>query len=350
MRPEIRVPDQIKPIQMQPEHPMIINMGLNQPTQSLINQNQLFQTANGQICQLIHGPNNTFQMVAATQPAQPQLIQPEVIVNTENFFEEIPVVLQAANGQQTILNLPHHQVQALQQQIVGNQNQQQQLHQPEIQEAEEIEIQEYEDQDQFACEDMEEVTEEEFVQVIEQVQEESSENSDTEDKQLLAEFLAQQTNSEPGRYSCNLCNQEFKHQRWLTSHLKTIHQNWIKANMKKQPQCQKCGKSFRGPGKFQFYTYFFIFNTPNTLILGMLKMHMKTHEKENKLPSCSVCFREFKSKSILYRHRATHFQNQKQHRCELCNKTFSSNYQLSTHLQRHQKNELKVMKNLLSTR
>lgn len=326
MRPEIRVPE-IKPIQIhQPEHqhPLIItSMGLNQPSAPIINQNQLFQTANGQICQLIQGPNNTIQMIAATQPAQPMIhSQPapeQVIVGTENFFEEIPVVLQSANGQQTILNLPHHQVQALQQQIVGNHQQQQQEI---VQEADEIEVQEYED---FACDDMEEVAEEageEFVQIVEQVQEESSENSDAEDKQLLAEFLAQQTQSEPGRYLCNLCNQEFKHKNWLTSHFKTIHQNWIKANCKKQPQCPKCGKSFRGP--------------------GMLRMHMKTHEKENKLPSCTICGKEFKSKSILYRHRATHFSSQKQHRCDICNKNFSSNYQLTAHVQRHQKNDGKV--------
>lgn len=70
----------------------------------------------------------------------------------------------------------------------------------------------------------------------------------------------------------------------------------------------------------------------------MLRMHMKTHEKENKLPTCSICSKEFKSKSILYRHRATHFTNQKQHRCSQCEKNFSSNYQLNQHMQRHKKN------------
>lgn len=328
---ELRVPEikqhqhqpQIQEIQIQrPEsHPLIINMGnvLNSPP--MINQNQLFQTANGQICQLIQGPNNTMMLAQA----QPQIIQPnEVIVQpSENFFEEIPVVVQSANGQQTILNLPHHQVQALQQQIAaGQQQQHQQHHQEVVQEADEIEV--YED---FACEDdevMEEEPEETTTEtyIVQTIQEESSENSDSDDKQLLAEFLAQQTHSEPGRHVCNLCNQEFKHQKWLNSHMKSIHINWIKANCKKQPQCQKCGKSFRGP--------------------GMLKMHMKTHEKENKLPSCTICGKEFKSKSILYRHRATHFSNQKQHRCGLCDKNFSSNYQLNAHMQRHQKSEMKV--------
>lgn len=101
--------------------------------------------------------------------------------------------------------------------------------------------------------------------------------------------------------------------------MRSIHINYLKANCKKQPQCTICFKSFRGP--------------------GMLKMHMKTHEKENKLPTCTICSKEFKSKSILYRHRATHFSNQKEHRCSICDKKFSSNYQLNSHMQRHQKNQ-----------
>jgi hypothetical protein len=41
--------------------------------------------------------------------------------------------------------------------------------------------------------------------------------------------------------------------------MKTVHINWIKANCKKQPQCEICQKQFRGP--------------------GMLKMHMKVRNK-----------------------------------------------------------------------
>lgn len=70
----------------------------------------------------------------------------------------------------------------------------------------------------------------------------------------------------------------------------------------------------------------------------MLRMHMKTHEKEFKLPTCTVCGKEFKSKSILYRHRATHFTSSKQHKCTICDKLFTSNYMLVAHVNRHQKN------------
>ena len=319
VRSEMRAPEMKQPsIHQETQGPLIINMGpLSNP---MINQNQLFQTASGQICQLIQGPNNTIQMINTLPQAQAQ--PPQLIQHPEESFFEVPVVLQSANGQQTILNLPTHQLQALQQQIATS-NQHQQL-QEIVQEADEIEIQEYED---FTCEEMEEVNEDEedqFVQIV-QAEELEEEISDTEDKQQLAEFLAQQTQSFPGRHICNLCNQEFKHQKWLHSHFRTIHQNWIKANCKKMPSCHRCGKSFRGP--------------------GMLKMHMKTHEKENKLPSCTICGKEFKSKSILYRHRSTHFSNQKLHRCEICDKNFSSNYQLSAHLQRHQKHETTKVKN-----
>ena len=381
---EMRVPEikqhqiqqhqpQIQEIQIQrPEsHPLIIAMNNSTSMMNSGHHPQLIQTANGQIIQaqmgqFIQGPNNTIQMIT-TNPTnhvtqQPQLLQLrtepdnrcELIVQPSemtdsHFFEEIPVVVQSANGQQTILNLPHHQVQALQQQIAqSNSNHHQQQQQVQIQQihnntsnmatnscnsetidsTDEIEIHEVQDYVQnndYECDDLEEVIEDDqdhdnsttyIVQTIQE--EESSENSDTDDKQLLAEFLAQQTHSEPGKHVCNLCNQEFKHMKWLHSHMKSIHNNWIKANCKKQPQCSICFKSFRGP--------------------GMLKMHMKTHEKGNKLPTCTICSKEFKSKSILYRHRATHFSNQKEHRCTICDKNFSSNYQLNAHMQRHQKN------------
>lgn len=379
---EMRVPEvkqhqmqqhqpQMQEIQIQrPEaHPLIIANVLNNQNPMLNSGHhpQLIQTANGQIIQaqigqFIQGPNNTIQMIT-TNPTnhvapQPQLLQLrtepdnrcELIMQPSemtdpHFFEEIPVVVQSANGQQTILNLPHHQVQALQQQIAQSNNhhhhQHQQVQIQQLQntapplatnschsEADEIEIHEVQDyvqSNEYECDDMEEVIEDDQEQdssttyIVETIQEEeSSENSDTDDKQLLAEFLAQQTHSEPGKHVCNLCNQEFKHMKWLHSHMKSIHNNWIKANCKKQPQCAICYKSFRGP--------------------GMLKMHMKTHEKGNKLPTCTICSKEFKSKSILYRHRATHFTNHKEHRCTSCDKSFSSNYQLNAHMQRHQKN------------
>lgn len=63
----------------------------------------------------------------------------------------------------------------------------------------------------------------------------------------------------------------------------------------------------------------------------MLKMHMKVHfPKVNK---CTICKKEFKSKSILYRHRQTHFE--KQHICSICEKAFGTNYQLNQHMARH---------------
>ncbi|XP_055709048.1 zinc finger and BTB domain-containing protein 17 [Phlebotomus papatasi] len=165
-------------------------------------------------------------------------------------------------------------------------------------------------------------------QIIEEVEEEEEEQQETytltvsdteeqEDKEYLAEFISLQTSCpSPGRYICNLCRKEFKHSKWLHTHMKQ-HSNWIKANCKKQPQCQVCGRSFKGP--------------------GMLKMHMKTHEVKpaDKIPTCSICNKEFKSKTILYRHRQTHFE--KTFQCELCTKSFVSNYHLKTHMAKHNK-------------
>lgn len=300
---EMRVPEmkqhQIQPqmqeiqIQRPPElstsaHPLIIMNNHQQHHQPMRADGQCILTANGQIIQaqygqFIQGPNNTIQMITGpTVAPQQQLLQLrsepqdnnrcELIVQPSEmsdaqFFDEMPVIVQSANGQQTILNLPHHQVQALQQQIAQQTNNNQQQQQVQIQqvtnlpnacsvsESDEIEIQDvqsYVQDDELGCEDLEEIDDEpesEQTFIVQTIQEEdSSGDSDADDRQLLAEFLAQQTHSEPGKHICNLCNQEFKHKNWLHSHMKSIHNNWIKANCKKQPQCSICFKSFRGPG------------------------------------------------------------------------------------------------------
>ncbi|CAO1441551.1 unnamed protein product [Diamesa serratosioi] len=358
------------------QQPLILMNGLNNNQAQIINGQiittangqQLIQTSNGQLIQtsspigqFLQGPNNTIQMITQNNGASQVLqlrtgdddrcviVQPDL--NDTQYYED--VVVSSANGQQTIQILPHHQVQQLQQQVQQQQQQQhqQQQHQQqhhqqqqqlqqvqqisqeqeaEMLESDEIELhevtEEYED-DEYSiaqCDQIEEEIELEEGQLMDQDNEETyivetieelvEEADDQDEKQILAEFLQAQTRCEgPGKHICNLCRKEFKHQKWLHSHMKS-HINWIKANCKKQPQCELCGKSFRGP--------------------GMLRMHMKTHEKENKLPTCTICGKEFKTKSILYRHRQTHF-DQKQFSCSICDKTFSSNYQLNAHMARH---------------
>lgn len=126
--------------QIQQTTPLII---ANIPT-AMLNSQQLIQTASGQLIQaqigqFMPGPNNTIQMITTNPTPQPQLqqllqirpesdnrltteliVQPEINENSHHqhhqYYEEIPVYVQSANGQQTILNLPHHQIQALQQQ------------------------------------------------------------------------------------------------------------------------------------------------------------------------------------------------------------------------------------------
>ncbi|KAG5673778.1 hypothetical protein PVAND_003798 [Polypedilum vanderplanki] len=341
-----------EPAIQQTHHPLIIT---NLNPAAMLNGQQLIQTSGGQIIQaqigqFVQGPNN-IQMITTNPISQSQLLQirPEsdnrltelIVQPTEisepQFYEEIPILVQSANGQQTIVNLPQHQVHQLQQQQQQQVAQLQQVTTTSSSEPDEIEIHEvqnFEDEEY----DLEEVIEDDNEQEIDasnatttfylqrtaattaSTEENLDTDLDIEDKQLFAEFLAAQTHTEgPNKHICNLCQSEFKQMKWLESHMRTIHSNWIKANCKKQPQCQICFKSFRGP--------------------GMLKMHQKTHERENKQPTCSICGKEFKSKSILYRHRATHFADQKQHVCTICNKTFNSNYQLNAHVSRHQKNQ-----------
>ncbi|XP_001975080.3 zinc finger protein 853 [Drosophila erecta] len=134
------------------------------------------------------------------------------------------------------------------------------------------------------------------------------------DANLVTEFIRQHTSPlGSGRYICHLCSTEFRQFKGLQNHMHS-HTNWIRANCKKQPQCQICLKSFKGP--------------------GMLRMHMKTHDAESSTPVCTICNRTFKSKAILYRHRQTH--QQRAYCCGVanCRKNFSSAVNLKWHVER----------------
>ncbi|KAH8316218.1 hypothetical protein KR067_002465 [Drosophila pandora] len=134
------------------------------------------------------------------------------------------------------------------------------------------------------------------------------------DANLVTEFIRQHTSPlGSGRYICHLCNTEFRQFKGLQNHMHS-HTNWIRANCKKQPQCEICLKSFKGP--------------------GMLRMHMKTHDAETSTPVCTICNRTFKSKAILYRHRQTH--QQRAYCCGVanCRKNFSSAVNLRWHVER----------------
>ncbi|XP_053963911.1 zinc finger protein 853 [Anastrepha ludens] len=131
------------------------------------------------------------------------------------------------------------------------------------------------------------------------------------DPKLIAEFISQQTSMlGSGRHVCNLCRHEFKQFKALHNHMHQ-HSNWIRANCKKQPQCEICSKSFKGP--------------------GMLKMHMKTHQSAARTPTCNICNKSFKSKAILYRHRQTHQLRSYACAVDNCRKTFSMPQTLRTH-------------------
>ncbi|XP_030387868.1 zinc finger protein 853 [Scaptodrosophila lebanonensis] len=134
------------------------------------------------------------------------------------------------------------------------------------------------------------------------------------DANLVSEFIRQHTSPlGSGRYLCHLCSTEFRQFKGLQNHMH-LHTNWIRANCKKQPQCEICLKSFKGP--------------------GMLRMHMKTHDAESNTPVCNICNRTFKSKAILYRHRQTH--QQRAYCCGVanCRKNFSNAVNLRSHVER----------------
>lgn len=149
----------------------------------------------------------------------------------------------------------------------------------------------------------------------------SDDNYEVDDR-LIAEFINQHSSPlSNGKYVCNLCRQEFKQYKGLQNHMHS-HTNWIRANCKKQPQCEICLKTFKGP--------------------GMLKMHMKTHLAESRTPTCSTCNKSFKSKAILYRHRQTHQLRPYACGAENCRKNFSSHSTLKAHAeQKHPQIQMK---------
>ena len=86
-----------------------------------------------------------------------------------------------------------------------------------------------------AIEEHEEEVEEEVEQELEQEEgvytlELCEESNVDEDKQYMAEFISLQTSCPyPGLFVCNLCRKEFKHSKWLQTHMKQ-HSNWLKVS------------------------------------------------------------------------------------------------------------------------
>lgn len=205
--------------QARPEHQPIIITNVGQPS-LLNNGQQLFHSANGQII----GQFNNAVMIAAPVATQQLLTLPDVnrcelLTADQQFFEEIPIVIQSNNGQQTILNLPHSQVQTLhnqqQQQMMQQTPQHTQIQQVQVcEESDEAELQEeyeYEEVDE-QMDNMEE-TQTYIVENVEEAQEETilmetSESVEEEERRVIEEFIQnQQSSGEPGKYTCSLCAQ-----------------------------------------------------------------------------------------------------------------------------------------------
>lgn len=86
------------------------------------------------------------------------------------------------------------------------------------------------------------------------------------------------------------------------------------ANCKKQPECEICHKKFKGP--------------------GMLKMHMKTHEK--RLLHCELCLKNFQNEYHLNLHMEKHNSvDSNSFKCEPCNRVFISANDLRVRLKGH---------------
>lgn len=285
--------------QIHPAANIATAQSLNQPIQMLQGAQVVhIQTAdNTDPCEIILHPSSDFVMLKSPDNKMQQIThQQQQQQQTTSIPQQIQIQHQMAPQQQ------HIQLQA--QQIIVEEEQVVE----EVQQCDDITM-DGDDVDGDNSNESEECPEETGAVDNYSAGEEIPE-AEIDEKLLLAEFMANQVTFQNNVHVCNLCQTEFKHVKWLQTHMKQ-HSNWIKANCKQLPQCEICGKSFKGP--------------------GMLKMHMKVHSP--KINTCSICHKEFKSKSILYRHRQTHFE--KSHVCQICQKSFGTNYQLNNHILRH---------------
>lgn len=203
-----------QPQRNDPQPIIIANVGHHhQPTLIANNGQQLFHS-NGQIIGQFNvaGHNNAVMIPMGTQQllTLPDMNRCE-LMSDQQYFEEIPIVIQSNNGQQTqtILNLPHQQVQTLQQ-IVNNPQQHTQIQQVVTavsEESDDAEIHEYDYEEMDETIDTGDETQTYIVENIEAPQEMVQETLEQDEKKIIEEFLMNQQTHEPGKYTCSLCSQ-----------------------------------------------------------------------------------------------------------------------------------------------
>ncbi|KNC34645.1 hypothetical protein FF38_07038 [Lucilia cuprina] len=121
-----------------------------------------------------------------------------------------------------------------------------------------------------------------------------------------------------GRIKCLPCDKEFTKICYLTQHNKSFHSGEYPF------RCQKCGKRYQSEDVYI--------------------THLGKHKTTDKAHKCDICPKQFHHKTDLRRHIEAIHTGNKQHSCDICEKSFCRKDHLRKHLETHNRPRLVAKK------
>lgn len=135
---------------------------------------------------------------------------------------------------------------------------------------------------------------------------------------------------------CLLCKREFATEKQISQHMKK--------HSSKHLQCMECSKTYMYPSQLKEHmlshsnTLKYTCKVCNAEFRHQCYLHNHMHIHKPKCHTCDVCGREFALKSNMTRHRKTHLHS-RHLRCDYCGKQFKQQQTLNSHLVIHQKSK-----------
>ena len=108
-------------------------------------------------------------------------------------------------------------------------------------------------------------------------------------------------------FKCTLCEKTFEKQRYLSNHIKRIHED----NHRNYSKCDICEKQF--------------------LLTGELNQHKKVHGKK-RFVRCAICNKSINS-TYIKKHIYEHEKPKQYIECTFCGNTFTTKHHLGLHIE-----------------